>query len=114
MFENTTRDDRGIGDGAYLFDPQGDIRASMIYPCRIGCADPAAGLVTIDVQPRRNEVMAIRNNATWPIASRTTCSRAAPYSYAFPPGSILQPGETMRVSPRAIPTTTPSSRGSGA
>ena len=23
-----------IGDGAYLFDPQGDIRASMIYPCR--------------------------------------------------------------------------------
>ena len=43
VFENITRDDRGIGDGAYLFDPQGDIRASMIYPCRVNCADPAAG-----------------------------------------------------------------------
>ena len=29
--------------------------------------------------------------------SRTTCSRATPYGYAFPPGSILEPGETMRV-----------------
>jgi hypothetical protein len=31
-FENV-RSDRGIGDGAYLFDPQGDLRAWMIYPC---------------------------------------------------------------------------------
>jgi micrococcal nuclease len=26
---------RSIGDGAYLFDPQGDMRAWIIYPCRI-------------------------------------------------------------------------------
>ena len=25
----------GIGDGAYLFDPQGDLRAWMIYPCMV-------------------------------------------------------------------------------
>ena len=43
VFENTTRDDRGMGDGAYLFDPQGDIRAWMMYPCRINCANPAQG-----------------------------------------------------------------------
>jgi hypothetical protein len=30
-----------IGDGAYLFDPQGDLRAWQIYPCRIqsGCTN---------------------------------------------------------------------------
>jgi len=33
-FENV-RPDRGIGDGAYLFDPQGDLRAWMIYPCHL-------------------------------------------------------------------------------
>jgi micrococcal nuclease len=34
---------RAMGDGAYLFDPQGDLRAWSIYPCYIGCpAGPAA------------------------------------------------------------------------
>ena len=97
VFENTTRDDRGLGDGAYLFDPQGDIRAWMIYPCRIGCADPAAGLVTMDAQPRRNEVVEIRNNATWPIWLENYLLKSPPYTYAFAPGTVLNPGETMRV-----------------
>ena len=26
---------KSIGDGAYLFDPQGDLRAWIFYPCRI-------------------------------------------------------------------------------
>ena len=43
----TPRDDRGMGDGAYLFDPQGDIRAWMIYPCRISCANPAQGQISL-------------------------------------------------------------------
>ena len=25
------------GDGGYLFDPQGDLRAWLIYPCRYAC-----------------------------------------------------------------------------
>jgi micrococcal nuclease len=37
-FENPSRDARAIGDGAYLFDPQGDLRAAMIYPCYVNCA----------------------------------------------------------------------------
>jgi endonuclease YncB( thermonuclease family) len=35
IFDNPTNDDRAIGDGAYLFDPDGDARAWMFYPCRI-------------------------------------------------------------------------------
>ena len=42
-FENVTRDEKAMGDGAYLFDPQGDLRLSTIYPCRETCADPNAG-----------------------------------------------------------------------
>ena len=40
VFENAKRGRRGIGDGAYLFDPQGDMRAWRMYPCRPGCGGP--------------------------------------------------------------------------
>ena len=42
-----------MGDGAYLFDPQGDLRASMTYPCRIACTDPYQGAVERDGQAAR-------------------------------------------------------------
>jgi micrococcal nuclease len=35
IFDNPTTDERSIGDGAYLFDPQGDARAWQFYPCLI-------------------------------------------------------------------------------
>ena len=31
-FENPSYDRRGVGDGGYLFDPRGNLRASAIYP----------------------------------------------------------------------------------
>jgi micrococcal nuclease len=31
-FENPSYDRRGIGDGGYLFDPKGNLRAGVIYP----------------------------------------------------------------------------------
>jgi micrococcal nuclease len=31
VFANPTRDERAVGDGGYLFDPQGDLRAWHIY-----------------------------------------------------------------------------------
>jgi hypothetical protein len=43
VFENVKRGRRGVGDGAYLFDPQGDLRAWRMYPCRPGCVGPGAG-----------------------------------------------------------------------
>ncbi|AGL18850.1 Intermediate filament domain protein [Actinoplanes sp. N902-109] len=32
IFDNPTGDEQAHGDGGYLFDPQGDLRAWMIYP----------------------------------------------------------------------------------
>jgi endonuclease YncB( thermonuclease family) len=37
VFENASGNPKYMGDGAYLFDPQGDIRAWDIYPCRLAC-----------------------------------------------------------------------------
>jgi len=97
VFDNTTRDDRGKGDGAYLFDPQGDLRAWMIYPCVINCADPAQGHIEIDTQPRREEWISVRNTGPAPLDLEPYALKNPPYSYAFPQGSTLGPGETMRV-----------------
>ena len=44
-FDNTGAN--GVGDGAYLFDPQGDLRAWMTYPCRLGCTDPYTGALEL-------------------------------------------------------------------
>lgn len=37
VFENSTSSPKYIGDGGYLFDPQGDLRAWQQYPCRYAC-----------------------------------------------------------------------------
>ncbi len=103
VFENISGDDRGMGDGAYLFDPQGDVRASMIYPCRVGCADANQGQISIDVNPKKDEIITLRNNAAWAIDLENYQLKSPPYGYEFPPGSILQPGETMRISTQGDP-----------
>ncbi len=37
IFENASGDPTYLGDGGYLFDPQGDMRAWHQYPCRHAC-----------------------------------------------------------------------------
>jgi micrococcal nuclease len=37
VFDNPTFDQQAHGDGAYLFDPRGDLRAWMQYPCVLSC-----------------------------------------------------------------------------
>jgi endonuclease YncB( thermonuclease family) len=90
IFENT-------GDGAYLFDPDGDLRASMVYPCVVSCTDPAQGAFTVTAQPRGAENVRVRNLSDRPIDLYGYALAKKSYSYAFGPGSIVQPGETMVV-----------------
>ncbi|MFI7546728.1 lamin tail domain-containing protein [Actinoplanes sp. NPDC049599] len=42
-FDNPTSDAEAHGDGAYLFDPQGDLRGWMQYPCVLSCPAAPAG-----------------------------------------------------------------------
>jgi len=103
VLDNVSYDDSAHGDGAYLFDPQGDLRASMIYPCRFACNDPYKGQVTVEANPRRNEYVTIRNNAPWVLELERYALKSRPYSYTFPPGTGLAPGQTMRIYTRGDP-----------
>jgi endonuclease YncB( thermonuclease family) len=97
QFANVTRDARAMGDGAYLFDPQGDLRASMVYPCRENCADPNAGALQLDVTYRGRESVRITNTGPAPVDLEPYRIVSPPYNYSFAPNSVVQPGETMRV-----------------
>jgi endonuclease YncB( thermonuclease family) len=88
---------RAVGDGAYLFDPAGDLRAWMQYPCRVACSDPNAGAFDLRVQPGGRELIAVRNTGDTPIELDGYQLLAGSHSFAFPPGSVLQPTETLRV-----------------
>jgi endonuclease YncB( thermonuclease family) len=112
VFENVTHDQRHMGDGAYLFDPQGDLRASQIFPCLVACTDPLQGKVSISAHPRTPESISITNVSAGAVdlgehlvklalAGRRDQSIV---SYAFDPGTVLGPGQTMRVMPGGSPS----------
>ena len=103
MFENASKDNPDMGDGAYLFDPQGDVRASMIYPCRVGCANPAQGQIALGTQPRKDEYISLTNTGGAPIDLEPYVLKTPPYSYAFPQGTVLGPGQTIRVHTQGDP-----------
>jgi endonuclease YncB( thermonuclease family) len=96
-FENATHDARAMGDGAYLFDPQGDLRHWMTYPCRDACDDPNAGAIELRAQPRRPETVTLRNVSGFSVDLDGYRLENQPYGYAFAPGSVIEPGETLTV-----------------
>jgi endonuclease YncB( thermonuclease family) len=85
------------GDGAYLVDPHGDLRAWMTYPCPGSCTDPYAGALKVTAKPRGREYVTISNVGSAAADLDGYQLQSPPYSYPFPPGSVLQPGEQMRV-----------------
>jgi endonuclease YncB( thermonuclease family) len=103
VFDNASRGGHGNGDGAYLFDPEGDLRAWMIYPCRYNCVDPYQGAVKVTGHPRGSESVSVENIGASPIDLEGYQLTSRPHSYAFPAGSVLQPGETLKVKVRGSP-----------
>jgi endonuclease YncB( thermonuclease family) len=106
-FENVTGGFGAMGDGAYLFDPQGDLRAWEIYPCRVACSDSLAGKVALTVQPRGRESISIANTSGGPVdlgghvlkLHNAGKPDQFVFGYPFKAGTVLQPGETMVVDP---------------
>jgi endonuclease YncB( thermonuclease family) len=95
VFDNVTSE--GGGDGAYLFDPEGDLRAWMVYPCRYKCSDPLAGALKLTAHPKGTEYVKVANTSTSPVNLEGYQLVAGPHNYPFPAGTIVQPGETLRV-----------------
>ncbi len=110
VFENQTNAPTYDGDGAYLFDPQGDLRYWTVWGCLTAelCADPAVGKVGItglqsdapgadDTNPN-GEYVDVTVPATGSAVDLQGYQLVKfPYAYDFGPGSVLQPGETVRV-----------------
>ena len=98
VFENAGDDRRAMGDGAYLFDPLGNVRASMVYPCRGVCQDPADGSVAVTVDPiGRRESITVENLSPRPLALNGYVLKSPPYSYALDDGTVLPPGGGLRI-----------------
>lgn len=98
IFENT--DDKGSapGDGAYLFDPAGNLRAWQMYPCRVACADALQGKVKLEVDhSSKVEAFTVTNVSGEPVNLEGYLMSSYPRRYHFPAGTILQPSEQLRV-----------------
>ena len=95
-FENVTGGRTRIGDGAYLFDPDGDIRSFVQYPCRFGnCRDGLAGKLDIRATPRGIEFITIRNTSNGPIDLAEYEVESVPWFYEFGRGTVLQPRQAL-------------------
>jgi endonuclease YncB( thermonuclease family) len=88
---------QNIGDGAYLFDPQGDIRAYMVYPCLVACSDPNQGALRISAQVKGQQYVNIQNVSNHAVNLYGYQLNKPGWPYDFGPNSVLQPGETLRV-----------------
>jgi endonuclease YncB( thermonuclease family) len=98
VFENATDNEDAMGDGAYLFDTLGNIRASMVYPCRSLCSDPLQGAVGIAADPKgRRENVVVTNLTAGAIDLDGYVLKSAPQSYHFGPGSVIPAGGAMRI-----------------
>jgi len=103
VFENAGDQRTQVGDGGYLFDPQGDLRGSMIYPCAVGCGDPLAGAVRLAVHPTAPESIDISNVSGAPVSLDRhlvvlhTRSGASILSDPLGPSAVLLPGQTLEL-----------------
>jgi endonuclease YncB( thermonuclease family) len=96
VFENVDGR-RGVGDGGYLFDRQGDLRVWMMYPCRVACRDPLKGKVNVRARPQAPEKVFVRNVSSGTVRLEGYVVDNYPYNYSFPKGAVLRRGETLRL-----------------
>lgn len=95
-FENATNDRKKVGDGAYLYDPDGDIRAFVQYPCRAGaCRDPLAGRVDVRATFRGTEFVTITNRTNQALDLTEYEVESVPWFYEFSRGTTLEPHRSL-------------------
>jgi endonuclease YncB( thermonuclease family) len=105
VFENVTYGPRDMGDGGYLFDPQGDLRVSMIYPCAVQCQDPLHGAVKLSAHPSSPEYFQLYNAGAAPVdldgyllkVSLASNPSVFTHNYYFGGNSAIGAGETLRL-----------------
>lgn len=112
VFENVNRR-KGAGDGAYLFDGHGDLRAARLYPCMLRCYDALKGKIAIRVHPHSPESITISNPTAEEqdlgghVLKLNYRGRMGQYVFGrtFPNPAVLPPGGsyTYRPKPKSLP-----------
>ena len=93
VFENFEDDGRYNGGGAYLYDPHGDIRASMQYPCLVACTNPLPGALSVTPVPNGdNERVIVRSTSGTPVDLYGYALDVPGGMLAFDEGTVVQPG----------------------
>jgi endonuclease YncB( thermonuclease family) len=110
IFENASNDKKQAGDGAYLFDPDGELRAYAQYPCRTACAEPLADTITVTARylGLEHEWVTITNKSAEPVNLYQYELENSPWFYEFGPRDVIQPGEAIVVwisRPHEVPVT---------
>jgi endonuclease YncB( thermonuclease family) len=92
------------GSGAYLFDPQGDLRSHTSFPCLYACSDSRAGQVAMKVNydapgddqtNPTGEYVALTLKGTKAVDLSYTTLWSHGNTREFGGGTILKPGERM-------------------
>lgn len=92
----------GYGSGAYLFDPDGDLRAHATYPCLYSCGDPRTSQLAMkvnydapgsDYPNGEYVVVTVRGPKTVDLSHTVLASNGN--TLEFGAGTILRPGERM-------------------
>ena len=104
VFENASGDKRSTGDGGYLFDRDGDLRAHSTYPCMHACDDPLRGKVQVTAHPTGPEHVTIANASAETVdldgylLKLHLAGAADKFIFGFPlAGTQLAPGESLQV-----------------
>jgi endonuclease YncB( thermonuclease family) len=110
IFENATGSPQAVGDGAYLFDPRGDMRAWTQYPCVLHCASPLAGKIDLQVDYIGIEEIRIVNTSSAPVNLVRHVLYSPPNVYPFLTDLVVQPGAVFRLKTSNASTTEPLTR----
>ncbi|KRF23267.1 hypothetical protein ASG95_00650 [Phycicoccus sp. Soil803] len=96
-----------VGGGAYLFDPDGDIRAHASYPCVLSCTDPTIGKVTIranydapgdDMTNPNGEYVLITSTSATPVDLSWYVIQVGESTRELGPGTVLKTkGSTLKL-----------------
>ncbi|MEA2448721.1 MAG: competence protein ComEC [Thermoleophilaceae bacterium] len=104
---DNVRADRYLGDGAYLFDLDGDMRSAVQYPCRYRCYDFALGAVALHAAYKRSkEFVTLSNRGERALdleGYRLASAPPAASSYVLGPDSVLAPGEQLTLHVKGDP-----------
>lgn len=114
IFENATSDKKKAGDGAYLFDPKGNLRYYSMYPCRAGnCNDPLASKVRMTARYNgvEYEWVSFKNISPTPISLFQYEMESTPWFYEFGAGDVIQPNKSITLFMAKQPNRVPLANG---